>query len=65
MAREETFLLGIADLAAIFGVSERKMHQMVKAAGFPSPVKPDGVKAKTVRWRRDEVFVYINSLPRG
>lgn len=53
-------MLRVAEVAREVGVSKDTLYRMLRAGGFPRPVK---VAANSVRWRRDEVLRWLNELP--
>lgn len=61
----------IEDVISITKMSRAKIYDMLNPKSprhdstFPLPVKIGGNKARTIRWKSDELVAWINNLPRA
>ena len=55
-------LLRLPEVMKETGLSRSAIYALIAKQSFPRPVQ---IARKAVRWRRDELSAWIDSLPRG
>jgi predicted DNA-binding transcriptional regulator AlpA len=60
MDTSQPLLISASQAARIIGISERTLHNFRKRDDFPKPIV---LGPRTVRWRHQEIEVWIASLP--
>ena len=53
-------LVGVADAAALYQVSERTIWRMVKRGRIPAPLR---LGARATRWRLSDLLDHIGRMP--